>query len=220
VACLRAVAVALVVSCVVVPAASAHKGNPNFSSDVHGVVPTVDGIAVEIINRDDSIELRNDSGRTVVVKGYDGEPYVRIAADGSVAVNRNSSAYYLNQDRFAEGVEVPKSAKRAATPDWQSEGGIGRFAWHDHRIHWMSRSVPPQVKDEHKRTKVFDWKVPIEVGGKPAAIAGTLVWVGKPSGGFPLGAALSLAAVILVGGLLVVLVRRRRQTDAPSREAW
>lgn len=216
----RAIAAALLALCVVATAAAAHKGNPNFISDVRGLAPAVDGIAVEIVNRDDSIELRNSSGRTVVVEGYDGEPYVRIAADGSVAVNRSSSSYYLNQDRFAEGVEVPESARRGARPDWRTQDRTGRFTWHDHRIHWMSRSVPPQVEDEHERTEIFDWKVPIKVGGRPAAITGTLVWVGKPTGGFPLGAALSLVGVVVAGGLLVILVRRRRDADRAGKEAW
>jgi hypothetical protein len=39
----------------------------------------------------------------------------------------------------------------------------------------MARTVPPQVKDEAERTKVFDWKVPLSVGGRPARLSGTLV---------------------------------------------
>ena len=47
----------------------------------------------------------------------------------------------------------------------------------DHRIHWMSPVVPPQVKDQEKRTKIFDWQVPIEVGSRRGAVAGELFWV-------------------------------------------
>lgn len=215
---LRGAATVVVALCVAPPAALAHQGNPNFSSAVRAITPSVSGIDAQVVNYDDSLELRNRSGRTVVVRGYRGEPYVRIAGDGTVAVNRRAPTYYLNEDRFAEGVDVPRSARPGAAPDWHVEDGTGRYAWHDHRIHWMSRTTPPQVEDEHRRAKVFDWKVPIEVGGRPATIAGDLTWVGKPSSGFPVAAALSLAAVTLGGLALIALVRRRR--DGGTGEAW
>ena len=131
-----------------------------------------------------------------MVEGYRGEPYVRIAADGTVAVNHRSPTYYLNDDRFAEGVEVPAGATPKATPDWREVDRTGRYAWHDHRIHWMAHTVPPQVKDEGRRTKVFDWKVPLTVGGRPATIHGRLIWVGEQGGGFPLGAGIALGGAV------------------------
>lgn len=217
----RVVAVVAVALSAVAPAALAHEGNPNFKSEVHAVVPAVEGLTAEVVDHDDRIELRNDSGRPIVVEGYEDEPYLRIAADGTVAVNRRAPTYYLNQDRFAAGVEVPRSADAKAPPDWHVEDRSGQYAWHDHRIHWMSRTVPPQVKDEGKRTKVFDWKVPLEVGGRPATVDGSLVWVGKPGGGFPLGAGLALAGVVLAGATFTLIVRRGRRGKASDRrEAW
>jgi hypothetical protein len=201
------------------PAALAHQGNPNFRSEVRSLTPAIDGIDVQVVNFDDSLQLTNRSGRTVIVKGYRGEPYVRIAADGTVAVNHRSPSYYLNDDRYAEGVTVPRDATPKAIPDWQTVDRTGQFAWHDHRIHWMARSLPPQVKDEGRRTKIFDWKVPLRIGDRPADVAGSLLWVGKTGGGFPVGAAISLAAVALAGAGLVFVVRRRRRA-APVKEAW
>ena len=45
----------------------------------------------------------------------------------------------------------------------------------------MSEGTPPQVKDESEKTKVFDYVIPLEVGGQPATVEGTLTWVGKSS---------------------------------------
>jgi hypothetical protein len=214
-----AVAAAAALLGVAVPAALAHQGNPNFRSQIRGLTPPLDGIDVQVVNYDDSLELENHSGKTVIVDGYRGEPYVRIAADGTVAVNHRSPSYYLNDDRYAEGVSVPANATPKATPDWQTVDRTGRFTWHDHRIHWMAHTVPPQVKDEGNRTKVFDWKVPLSVGGQPARVSGTLVWVGKPGGGFPVAAGIALGAAGLGGVLLVVVVRRRRVASRGG-EVW
>jgi hypothetical protein len=205
---------------VAVPAALAHQGNPNFRSQIRSLTPAVNGIDVRVVNLDDSLELVNRSGRTVIVEGYRGEPYVRIDGDGTVAVNRRSPSYYLNDDRYAEGVSVPASATPRASPAWQTVDRTGRFTWHDHRIHWMAHTVPPQVKDEGKGTKVFDWMVPLSVGGQPARLAGTLVWVGRPDGGFPVAAGIALGAAVLGGVLLVAVVRRRRRGAGSAKEAW
>lgn len=218
-----AIAAAIATLCVAAPVALAHQGNPNFRSAVRSISPAISGLDAQVVNYDDSIELRNNTGRTVLVNGYDGEPYVRIAGDGTVAVNHRSPSYYLNEDRFGEGVDVPASASAKASPDWQTVDGTGRYTWHDHRIHWMSHSLPPQVKDEHKRTKIFDWKVPIAVGASPATIGGRLVWVGKSSGGFPVAGVISIVVFALAGLALVVVVRKRRRRPAaaaPAKEAW
>lgn len=218
---LRAAAAIAVALCLAaVPAASAHEGNPSFRSTIRAIEPPASGVTAEIVNYDDSITLRNASGRTVAVEGYEGEPYVRIAADGTVAVNHNAPTYFLNEDRFAEGVDVPKSAGADAPPDWQTVDRTGRYVWHDHRIHWMSRSTPPQVEDDSERTKVFDWKVPLTVGDEQTTIAGSLIWVGEPASGFPIGAAVALGVVLLAGAASVVIVRRRRHGEHTEREAW
>jgi hypothetical protein len=217
---MRSAALAAVALVVVAPTATAHQGNPNFRSETRGLTPAVRGIDVSVVNYDDSLELTNRSSETVVVVGYRKEPFLRIAADGTVEVNKRSPSYYLNDDRYAEGVSVPASADPKAPPQWQRVDKTGRYTWHDHRIHWMAHTVPPQVKDEDKRTKVFDWKVPVRVGDRSAAIGGSLIWVGKPGGGFPLVAGISLAAAVLGGLVLVVVVRRRRAGPRPAREAW
>jgi hypothetical protein len=203
-------------------AAHAHEGNPNYRSTVSSVTPAVDGVTVEVLNFDDRLQLQNSSGRPVVIEDYEGGPYARLLADRTVEVNTNSEAYYLNDDRFAD-VTVPDGL--GARPRWKVVNHTGRFEWHDHRAHYMSPALPKQVTDRERRTHVFDWEVPITVGGEPGAISGSLHWVPLPGGSVPAGAIWGAAAGLILLSLLVLVVRRRRArggTGAPgtASEAW
>lgn len=203
--------------------AFAHEGNPNFRSELDGVSPPVPGLEVEVLNYDDSLELVNRTGEAVIVEGYQQEPYVRIEADGQVSVNANSPTYYLNEDRYGN-VEPPARADADAAPDWQPVDDTGRYVWHDHRIHYMSTGTPSQVTATSARTKIFDYRVPIEVGDRHVAITGTLFWVGEP-GGFPTLPFLILGLVALLSVGPVVIRRRRsagagRSADESATEAW
>jgi hypothetical protein len=211
-----AAVVALAALLAAAPAALAHEGNPNYLSQVDRITPATEGVTVDVLNRDDRLLLRNTSGKDVVIRGYSGEPYARVLADGTVQVNLRSPARYLNDDRFAQ-VSVPEGIDGKGAPRWQEVSRAGRFEWHDHRFHWMAKTVPPAVRDESVRTKVFDWRIPIEVGGSGGAIAGTLFWTPPPSGGPPVGAGIALAA--LCAGLLAVVLLVRRRRRAPA-EAW
>jgi hypothetical protein len=191
------------------PAAQAHQGNPNYRSVIDGLVPSTPGIKLQVLNFDDRLQLDNRSGKTVTIDGYQREPYARLLADGTVEVNRNSPATYLNNERTSTG-KVPPNAKPGATPDWKIVDRTGSFQWHDHRIHWMSTIPPKQVTDKSKRTKVFDWTVPMQVGSRKTSVNGTLFWQPKPGGGIPAGALIALVALALVGLGAVLVVRRRR----------
>ena len=206
------------------PAANAHQGNPNYRSVVERVTPRHPGLRLQVLNLDDRLELQNTTGKSVTIEGYQGEPYARVLGNGTVEVNRNSPAFYLNDSRTSTGT-VPANAKPRAVPDWQIVDRAGRFQWHDHRIHWMSTIPPKQVTDKSKRTKVFDWKVPVEVGTTKGSIDGTLFWAGT-GGGAPVAAYGGLAAIALLGLGAVAVVRRRRGDMEPARtretevEAW
>ena len=224
----RTLAAALVALAALIPAtaAFAHAGNPNYESIVRGVTPSIRGFSVQVLNGDDRLAVANRGSSTVTIDGYNREPYVRLAADGTVAVNMRSPAYYLNQDRYSAGT-VPASADPKAAPDWRVVERGGRFEFHDHRMHWMAKTVPTQVKDRSARTKIFDWKVPLRAGATAGAINGELFWRGS-SGGPPAGAFAALAALVLLGAASVVVVRRRRAgtatsgagAAAPHGEAW
>ena len=207
--------------------------SPNYRSLITSVSPSVPGLSLQVLQFSDRLQLRNSSGRTVTIEGYEGEPYARVQANGTVEVNKRSPAYFLNQS-FYGNVTVPASASATATPQWSVVDRTGQFEWHDHRIHWMSPVLPPQVKDKNRRTLIFDWHVPIAVGAQRGSVAGQLFWTPESSNA-PVAAFVVGGTIVVLGLLLVIVTRRRRarppgaagdgETDgsaakAGHREAW
>jgi hypothetical protein len=224
----RLVGLLALAALVAVASAQAHGGeSEDYVSVLRGVHPAVAGLTLRVVERDEALRIVNHTGKTVLVPGYSGEPYLRIEGDGTIEVNLRSPARYVNTDRYAQ-TAVPKSASTSAAPRWKRIGDGGAVRWHDHRIHWMSTTIPPKVKDESKRTKIFDWRVPIVVGGQRVAATGTLYWdpaedaAAASGSSFPtvLAAVGAVVVVALAAGL--ALWRRRRAVDGSKvkAEAW
>jgi hypothetical protein len=204
----------------VLPAsAAAHGASPDTASQLRGLDPAVPGLTVSWSAL--QLELVNRTGKTVVVDGYQGEPYAQLLPDGTVRVNQRSPATYLNRD--AQGTApVPASARADAPPRWAVVGRDGRFRWHDHRAHYMGTGTPSQVRDATRTTRLFDYAVPITVGGRPVRIEGTVTWVGRGGGGLPPAAPLMLGLTLAVGAGVVLASRRsgRRRRPAAAGSAW
>jgi hypothetical protein len=202
--------------------------NSNYRSYITGVTPRVAGLGVQVLEFADRLQLVNHTGKTVTVFGYQQDPYARVLADGTVQRNVRSPATYLNES-FYGNVATPKIADPTAPPRWEVLDRTRQFEWHDHRIHWPSPRLPPQVKDKSKRTLIFNWTVPIEVGGVKGAIAGQLFWVPESSK-TPVAAVVVGVVIVLAGLAFVAIVRRRRRRggadpdadDRPraAKEAW
>jgi hypothetical protein len=199
----------------------------HYRTYITSITPSTPGLSVEVLEFADRLLLRNHTGKTVTVYGYSGEPYARVLPSGATEQNKRSPAVYLNTNFYAQ-VTVPPSASATAAPAWEAVDKTGQFEWHDHRIHWMSPATPPQVKDTSKRTKIFDWSVPIRVGGTPGAIRGELFWVPNSSSA-PTGLIVGSIVVAALAVAAGVLVRRRRRAvpgtengsdETPEREAW
>jgi len=200
-----------------------HEGNPDFRSEIDSVRPNVPGVSFEVLNYDADMEVVDQDGHEIVIYGYEGEPFARILRDGTVQKNQRSPATYLNVDRYAE-VQVPKSADAQAPPEWKTVDDSGTLRWHDHRMHYMAKETPPQVKDESKRTKVFDYEIPLRIDGRKGAIDGTLFWVG-PADTSKTPFLIVGAVIVLAGGAAVMIARRRRGPEdddgvGPAKEAW
>jgi hypothetical protein len=215
------------------PSSTQESGNPiadqgssfNYRSNITSIAPRTPGLSLEVLEFADRLVLRNHTGTKVTVYGYEGEPYARVLADGTVEVNTSSPAYYLNQNFYGQ-VTVPASASPHAAPKWTVVDRTSEFEWHDHRIHWMSPVPPAQVKDKGRRTKIFAWQVPIQVGAQMGAVDGELFWVPQEGTRTPVAAIVALVAIVLTGLAFVLFVRRRRRgtpqdrAEEPAKEAW
>jgi hypothetical protein len=156
---------------------------------------------IEVLGGDAYLVLSAPAGSEVEVPGYDGEPYIRILTDGTVEVNERSPARWLNDARYgAIDVDVPAAADADAPPAWVVVARSGTYAWHDHRIHFMSPTLPSQVDpaaDEVQR--VWEWEIPVVVDGEPVVVSGVLDWVPGSGVGLPVGAfVIALAGAVLL----------------------
>jgi hypothetical protein len=206
-------AIVAIAALVAVPAAAGHGGGGSrgYTSTVTSVAPAVAGLSVTVREGDDRLMLSNETGRTVVILGYEGEPYLQFRPDG-VYENRRSPATYLNDDRHGK-VDLPAGARASASPEWERVEQRPTFEWHDHRIHWMSTTPPPKVAAaEGERHHVFDWKVPGTIGGRTLQIAGSLDYAPPPGQKLPMPL-LILVAVIVALGFGLVWWRQRRLAD-------
>ena len=190
-------------------AASAHVGGPTASDAPYyqtlmtGISPLPAGVSAQVASNGDWIELTANGPAEVVISGYGGEPYLRIAASG-VWQNDLSATTYLNQSLFVDAAALNHTPGSAA-PAWRriSQGGTAR--WHDHRIHWMGVGRPTTVvADPAHPHLIGSWTIPARAGHEPFMIRGTLNWTGKPNQllGIPTSTAVPLAAA---AGILMVI---------------
>jgi hypothetical protein len=201
----RALFASLALALALAPSVAAHGDGAarGFTSTITSVTPEVEGVTVRVLDSDDRLRLRNDSGREIVIEGYDGEPYLRFSEDG-VFRNELSPATYLNDERYGE-VDVPAEADPEAEPRWERVSRTKAYEWHDHRAHWMSTIDPKKVRDApDEEHRIFEWEIPGtiagEIAGVPFTIAGVLDYAPPPDDAPPLALlVLPLVAAAAVG---------------------
>lgn len=167
---------------------------------IAGIEPAVVGAGIEVrmLDYDEQVELVNRSGRTVIVRGYEGEPYARVESGGPVFLNLRSPSRPLSNDRFGR-TRPTGNEDTSAPPRWIRVGDEGRLAWYDRRSHYRGGDIPAAVEDPDERRLIRDFRIPIEVGGSSAWVAGSLYWTGKKS--FPTAVFLALLVGTGVCGL-------------------
>jgi len=187
------------------PAAADPPRPTDYRSTVTGITPENPFVEASIVGGDAFLELRVEPGHEVIVTGYDEEPYLRFAPDGTVSENRRSPATYANANRYGDA-DVPESVDPDAEPEWRRVADDGSYAWHDHRIHWMSPQAPGVARGD----EIQSWNVPLSVDGEPVTVDGVLRY--EPGVGWWPWVAAAVAAV--VAGAVWLAGRRWPHTTA------
>jgi hypothetical protein len=193
-------AVFIVVVGVAAPVSADPAGPTEFLSTIQAVEPPTGSIAVRMIGGDSFFEVTQLEPVLIEVAGYQGEPYLRIDPDGVVAENRLSASTYLNQERYGAGDIVPEFVDNDADPEWVQVGTGGRYAWHDHRSHWMNSQRPPGAEPGDT---ILEAVIPLRVDGTDVAVTVVSI-LQEPASLLP---AIGGAAVGLMGAVL--LMRRQ-----------
>jgi hypothetical protein len=203
--------------------ASGHPGTAQtgYVSTVSALEPPVLGVDAIVLGGDDRLRISNYSGKTIVVLGYEDEPYLRFDKQG-VWANTRSPAAHLNRFRHPRSL-APGVADAGAPPSWRRVAPGVTYEWHDHRIHWTAAEPPEGVREHPDRIqRIFTWRVPGSANGKRFAITGFLGYApdrvaGKDDGGIPTWLVLltALAAAALLAAALVGVGARRTRRRAP-----
>jgi hypothetical protein len=212
------------IALVAAPAAASHGpagGGVGYVSTVDSLRPPVLGVTARVLGGDDRLQLVNYSGKTIVVTGYDGEPFLRFTKSG-VYENANSPTTYLSRARDQAGIAVPAFASPAAAPAWRKAREGSTFAWHDRRIRWTQSGLPPVVKAAPKESHlVFRWRVPAQADEKRFSISGFLGYAPTPaalaagSGGTSPWLVAAVVGVSVLAAVGVAAGARRTRRRAP-----
>lgn len=159
------------------PAAADEAVPSRYETTIESITPAVDTVTVSMIGGDNFVELSVTAGHEVIVLGYEAEPYLWFQADGTVSENRRSKATYLDDTRYGT-VEVPDDLLPSDEPEWVEIADGGRWAWRDHRAHWLSDTPPLGLAPGDQ---VLDNTIPLDVDGQRVTVRLLSTWVPEPS---------------------------------------
>jgi hypothetical protein len=171
----------------------------NYRTRVLAVTPAVPGLAVRVVEAGGKLELVNHSGQTVLVLGYDNEPYLRVSPSG-VDENERSPSTWSNRSALPPKTRPPSGLDPSAPPQWRRISNTPVAVWHDHRSHWAGPGDPPAVREDRGRTQVVvpDWRVPLRIGSQTVVVSGEITWVPGPAPWPWIGVAVLLCGAVLL----------------------
>ena len=135
------------------------------SRSSRGVTPQIPGFTVEVLNGDDRLEVRqhgHEHGHDRRLQRGAVHPHERPTARSrsTCARRRTTSTRTASTARTCPTRptrrRAPQWKRRRARPAATSSTTTACTGW--------PRTCPPQVNDEARRTKIFDWNVPLRAG--------------------------------------------------------
>src|SRR2546423_13242483 len=155
---IRTLALVIVLAGLAVPqSARGHFRTGRVAVDYHASInplepPLAGAVSVRISASDLALGLTAQDGHTVLVRGYLGEPFLRLGPGGA-AVNTSSPT--------AAGSGLLKRVRSHGERGWRQLSGEPNMVWHDARL----RALPPGVERR-------PWGVQLAIDGKPAQLVG------------------------------------------------
>ena len=191
---------------------------PLLGAFVVSADPAPESLTVQALpGRLPGLFLSNPERRPMTVLGRDGEPFLRFGPAG-LEVNTASRTHVEDQQARGRpaGPPSPEPAFEVVDPAGTS------YTWLDARLRYDDDLPPDDALRATEPVVVDRWQVPVQgLAGTPA-LTGEVRWVPEaaaaearrasaeqPLGGAALPLGLGLLAVVLLGGA-VVAVRRRR----------
>lgn len=199
-----AIGVGAVVAALVPASVHADAAGPtDYRTEIDAITPASDAIAVSIEGGDAFVSIDVEVGHSVVVFGYDDEPYLMIDETGDVFQNLRSFATYYNEERYGTD-ETPDIVDNTAPAEWERIGGGGFWAWHDHRAHWMGDGDPLGLEPGDA---LPPQDIPLLVDGVPTEITVRTRLLAAPSlwpAAFGLVLGLGIGALAMLSGRATV----------------
>jgi hypothetical protein len=169
------IAIVIAVSALALPArADAHGRSSVIALDYEARLRTrndaAPGVQARVLDGDRKLELAVAPAKTVIVRGYAGEDFLRFSPAG-VSVNLKSPTAVADK-LVPEGSVL--TFRASSPPRWQLLTDGHRLAWHDHRL-------GPQGAAQSEAGLVGSWSIPIVIDGTPTTIEGGVWRAAKPS---------------------------------------
>lgn len=170
---LAALAAALVTAA---PAGAHGPVDPHLRIVPDGVVPATPEVRVvvaqELQGLPPLMTVRNDGADEVVVLAPGREPLFRIGPNG-VLGNVRSPSYAAATD--PRGILPMPKPRAGSGPDWRQLETEPVWRWYEDRAAYHG-TIPTSVAGRRTDLELTRWTVPVLVGGRPAAIAGRVLW--------------------------------------------
>jgi hypothetical protein len=148
----------------------------NYASRILSVRPAAAGVKVRLLDLGRRVELRNNSTVDVVVRGYAGEPYLRVGPSGAFE-NRNSPT--VAQNRVASVGSTTTTTAPAvvpeAAPSWRRIGNSTVVRWRDRRTRYEGPAL------SGSRRVVGPWVLELVQGATPVTVSGLITYEPGPS---------------------------------------